>query len=254
MYTDTARTAGAVALTVTATAEPQVFTVALPATAASDRYLKHLIPTASGTTPDVDDDIIFSAVVGAVGTVAFATAADLATRLGRTFTATETAQAEALLLDASAAIREELRQQITPGTSTITLLGNGSRWLDLPQRPVTAVATVLIEGSAVTDYELVGDRLYRAAGWLSSSSTGTTAPTVTVTVSHGYATTPPVIVSVCLRAAARAMSNPVGMVREQIDDYAIQLANGAGGVHLDEADLRVLRRYKRSSFTIGVFG
>lgn len=85
MYTDAGRTLGPVALTVTATAQPQIFTVTLPVTAASTRYLKHLIPTASGTVPDEDDDIIFSAVTGSVSG-GLCTPAEVKLQLGKTTT------------------------------------------------------------------------------------------------------------------------------------------------------------------------
>lgn len=67
MFTDAARTLGEVALTVTATAQPQVFTVSGPATAAGRRYLKHLITTSLGVREDEDDEVLFSAVSGSVG-------------------------------------------------------------------------------------------------------------------------------------------------------------------------------------------
>lgn len=68
MYTDAGRTAGYVALPVTATVQPQVFTVTLPATSAGVRFLSHLIPTAAGFQIDADDDVIFSTLVGSVAT------------------------------------------------------------------------------------------------------------------------------------------------------------------------------------------
>lgn len=66
MFTDAARTAGAVSLTVTATAQPQVFTVTIPATAAGRRYLTHVITTSLGTRTDDDDDILFAEVGASV--------------------------------------------------------------------------------------------------------------------------------------------------------------------------------------------
>ena len=91
---------------------------------------------------------------------AFATAADLAVRLARTFTDEESAQADALLDDASEMIREHLGQQVTQVVDDeATIVGKTGPWLDLPERPVTEVTEISINGEVIGDYELIGERM-----------------------------------------------------------------------------------------------
>src|SRR4051794_10422968 len=71
---------------------------------------------------------------------------------------------DAVLARASTRVRRYTKQQITPGTSTVTLTGAGP-WL-LPQRPVNAVMAVLDrDGNTVsTDrWELRGQFLHTTA-------------------------------------------------------------------------------------------
>jgi hypothetical protein len=101
-----------------------------------------------------------------------------------------------------------------------------SPYLWLPERPVTAVDTVLIGGSAVTDYstQLRRARLWRADGWRSTLVSYHDQPsTVTVTYSHGYPAGHQRLQ--LARAAVLGLvrgvyGNPEGASRVQIDDYA----------------------------------
>jgi hypothetical protein len=70
-----------------------------------------------------------------------ATAADIEARLGRSLSADETGRVEALLVDASAAVRGYTRRSFTTGTSTVRLRARGGQ-LRLPQRPVSSVTSV----------------------------------------------------------------------------------------------------------------
>lgn len=103
-------------------------------------------------------------------------------------------------------------------------------YLTLPQRPVTAVSTVLIGETAVTDYypQFSRNRLYRADGWRSTLVLyGDQPSTVTVTYTHGYAPGDQRLQlarSATLMLASRGYVNPTGAIREQSDDYAVQYA------------------------------
>jgi hypothetical protein len=70
-----------------------------------------------------------------------ATAADIEARLGRSLSADETGRVEALLVDASAAVRGYTRRGFTSGTSTVRLRARGGQ-LRLPQRPVSSITSV----------------------------------------------------------------------------------------------------------------
>jgi hypothetical protein len=106
------------------------------------------------------------------------------------------------------------------------------RWLDLPQRPVTAVTSVTIGTDPSTDWfpQYNRSRLYRDAGWRSSTWTAASGPSaVTVVYTHGYAPGDQRLQlarSATLMLASRGYSNPTGSVtREQIDDYSVQYAD-----------------------------
>jgi hypothetical protein len=223
-------------------------------------YLDYAYQTQVGgvVLHDREDVLLLTAPSVVTGDQPFASAADLATRLGVVFTAEETAQAEAFLIDATGLIRAFTRQTITL-VSGDTWSGPGpiDQWLTLPQRPVVAVHSVTVGGVLVTDWQLFGSRLFRWSGWacagrdLNGWQLGGPVPVlVEVVYDHGLQQVPAEVRAMALRAAARARENPTGLRsgREQIDDYtrAVEMAEGddgaVGGVFLDAADQRILRR------------
>lgn len=129
---------------------------------------------------------------------------------------------------ASASVRDAAGCPISQTTSTVVLEGPEGQWLRLPGPPVTAVATVEIDGVAVTDWRLRSGMLWRAAGW-----TGTDGPSeVEVTYTHGLPAVPPDIIDLVCRITAAALaayrSEPDGLglaardIRsERIGDYAV---------------------------------
>lgn len=95
---------------------------------------------------------------------------------------------EVALRRAAARIRGHLRQEVTAGTSTITARGPVFR---LPQRPVTAVTSVTVDGVAV-EWELSGSVL-----------TVDSLETVTVAYSHGFAELPDELAELVCQVASR---------------------------------------------------
>lgn len=105
----------------------------------------------------------------------------------------------------------------------VELVGGPGPWLDLPQRPVTDVSEVAVDGVDLivgTDYRVYGSRLWRSSGWM--TAWGEPAA-VTVTYDHGYA---PGHQSLQLaRAAVLSLirgvyGNAGGATRIAIDDYS----------------------------------
>jgi hypothetical protein len=101
------------------------------------------------------------------------------------------------------------------------------RYLYLPQRPVTAVSSVAIGATAVTDY-LLGKgrgRLWRAYGWRSTLIRYASQPsTVTVVYTHGYAAGDQRLQlarGAVLGIAKGAYTNIGGVTSEKIDDYSV---------------------------------
>lgn len=113
---------------------------------------------------------------------------------------------------------------------TATLLGTTDSWLDLPQRPVTAVTSVTVDGETLTavtaggnaeGYRRYGARLWRGCGWQTYCGEPST---VVVVNTHGYAPASQGLElarAATLGLAKQAYSNVGGATREQIDDYAV---------------------------------
>lgn len=162
-----------------------------------------------------------------------ATVADLEAR-GLTVDPTETVIVGTFLAEASAAVREAAGVPISETTSTVQLEGpDDSQWLTLPGPPIQSVATVELDGQAVTDWRLRSHRLWRESGWAS----GYGPSEVSVTQTHGLPEVPDDLVGLVCRIAAailvnyRAQPDGEGLAAkdirsERIGDYAIQYGDG----------------------------
>ena len=162
-----------------------------------------------------------------------ATTADLAALLQRDV---DTASAT-LALEVSTAVIQAVADgqrilQVVGDTAVIDLdPGFCGQFVTLAQRPATAVTSVTIGTTAVTDYvvQYSKRRLWRADGWQSpTSSYWLWQPTtVTVVYTHGYAVGDQKLQlarGTALSIARDLFTNPDGTVREQIDDYQVAYA------------------------------
>jgi len=111
-----------------------------------------------------------------VAVVQLASAADVATALGRSLTPAELLRVGPILDKASELFRRQSGQQFTAGTSTVRLKVNGGR-VYLTQAPVVSVATVVDDDAVAVTYT-------RAGQWLTVEDL-TSADFVTVTYTHG---------------------------------------------------------------------
>jgi hypothetical protein len=145
-------------------------------------------------------------------------------------------------------IRDELRQQINQTINeTITLYGDGSELIMLPERPVTAVGTVLLNGQAVTpiDWRTNG-ALWRVlyAGSQYANQQVWCWPKgvpVQVTYTHGYAVIPNTIKAVALELAAAAYINPSMATSQTAGPYSITTDTT---LTLTDSQLTRLDRYR----------
>jgi len=153
----------------------------------------------------------------------------------RNIAVTDGGLAATMLAAASASIRGAAGSPISEVTSTIRYDGyRADRYLRLFGPPVTAVASVVVDGTAVTDWRLSGDgRLWRACGW---GVDGGPCP-VDVTQVHGLPVVPADIVDLAcsyasagMAAAADGYATHAGVVAERIDDYSVTYAQGAEAV------------------------
>lgn len=192
-----------------------------------------------------------------------ATAADLETALGRTFTTEQREQADALLAQASAIVRSYVRQDLTRATSTDDFrlsrldyqppFGSGGFVL-LPQRPIVEVTDVQVNGLATLDWWLDHERLLvRSAPWLYPPAAHQ-PPKATVTYTHGYDPVPGDVQAVVMQAVNRVLVNP-GQIRSEViggesTTYLIPATGEALGLLLSKTEQRVLDRYKRTAGTV----
>lgn len=152
------------------------------------------------------------------------TEAELELLLGETLAS----DAAALLLNtASGVVRGVVGQELSEvADDEITIMGTTSFELYLPQRPVTEVSAVELDGEALTtdDYKVIGDRLWRRGGWRTCPSEPSA---VTVTYTHGWAAgdwrLEPAR-SMVFTLAANKLNNPTAVESEAIDDYRVRYA------------------------------
>jgi hypothetical protein len=199
--------------------------------------------------------------------VAFATLDELNAYTGLEF---DPAQGVLLLDIATSVIEDYTGQRLQfVADDTITLAGNWSHLLTLPQRPVTAVTAVSIVDTPPTERVLVENQdytwmrngsLYRPRGYsLATERTfdigiyanwGGPDREVQVTYSHGYPVVPVHVKGICLELCKRVLVNPGGLMREAIDGYMVAFDRGVPpGVSLEPSEMKRLDRIRRTSFT-----
>lgn len=166
-------------------------------------------------------------------------------------------EAQQCLDVASDVIRGHTRQTLHAVTAdAVELTGNPTDRLDLPQRPVTDVTAISVDGTAIAADEFGWSRSGRLT--LTAGTFGDDRTAVTVTYSHGYAIIPGDIRAITLALAARMWVNPEGHSREQLGSYnvgyaAIDSAAGQGAgapVHLMAHERITLGRYRLQTATL----
>lgn len=138
----------------------------------------------------------------------------------------DTSDATAVAADidaASDAIRDAAGCAITRQTSTVVFAAEASRRVELPARPVVSVTTVLLDGSPVTDWTLIGSSLWRESGW---ATPGNVPAVMTVTFTHGWDAVPADVVDLACSLIAGAQQERVagshrGKAYERVDDYQV---------------------------------
>lgn len=184
---------------------------------------------------------------------ALATVDDLEVRLGRTLSDTEADQAEALLDDASAAVRAYIGQSVNTAEQTTRLrVRNGA--VRLPRTPVTDVESVTdVDGNDI-DFTWDAGQVVTLGrsftdGW-SIEPTRSAYTWVDVTYTAGWTSVPADLVAVVCQIAGRALGRPAdstGMTSESIAgySYSVGAAAAAGPLGLLSDERAVLDRYRR---------
>lgn len=166
---------------------------------------------------------------------------DIASLLG-----VSAAEGERLADEATSLVQEATDQRLVEVVDDqVTIMGTTDSWLDLPERPVASVSLVEIDGEAVTDYKLVGSRLWRSCGW---SSKIYEPSAVDITYTHGYPDGAQRLerAKTAVRGLAFELSdNPSGSsAGYSVDDYREDGRPGDdGGVKVPKSVADALRRY-----------
>lgn len=208
----------------------------------------------------------------------FATASDLAARLGITLTDVETARATTLLTIASGLVQDEAKQRIERVDGDVyTLPGTTDETIRLPERPVISVASLTLDGQPLiegSDWYLDGDLVCRipavttvlTGGLIDEAFTfplgtgfGWPAQTLEVTYSHGYdaANVPQTVKSIVLEAVVRVWVNPGSVARETVGNVSTVFDNmrfSPTGLLLADEEKKAIRRIfgqQARSITIG---
>lgn len=156
---------------------------------------------------------------------------------------------------AQAIVRAYAQQEFSSTTYTSALLpidvAGWSYVVRFPQRPVTAVTSVAVNGTTYTlgtDYAWNGYAPYIRLTYADLSSANfQDDPVATVTYTAGFTTVPADVKAVALAVAARQYDNPRGIRQQSIDDYSISRAgtdDDLAGVSLLRAEQRILDRYR----------
>lgn len=204
-----------------------------------------------------------------------ATIDDVVAIIGRPLTDAQTTAAARLLNMASGMVRRYTRQTITKVVDdVVTLPGNWGNTLELPERPVRSVASVVMNGATMpnTQWRLIDGNLFLGTGaflpdygstiWGGSALWGPAGSNqgpqaigntwqgpnaqITVTYTHGFDEVPQDLVNEVAGMVALQLNAEVGILSEQIGGYKVQYArNGNGGMALSEETKQVLNYYRK---------
>lgn len=181
---------------------------------------------------------------------AFATAEELGTRLGRTFSDEQKPQITQLLQDASTYLRDDvIGQQVYPPRTTTFTAWPENGWIDLPQHPVTAVTAVTREGSPV--------RFEWRPGVVRVDGDGPAE----VTFTYGYAKPPESLVRWACVLVSQTLTTlelnlgltAGGLSSVSIDDFRAAFAEGGAstGMELTPANKDRLREQWGRTVSVG---
>ncbi len=185
--------------------------------------------------------------------MSFASTAELATYLGRTFTAgAETTQAQQFLDLATAEIRRYTGQTISlVASDALTVDAPVSGPIFLPEVPVNSVASVTVNGTALVvandvDFTSYGVLYRTAVPWSSGLTVDSARAAVVVTYSHGYATVPDDVKSVCLSMTAERLQGRAGTTADsEGNPVSVSQVRPNAGLHeFTDQERDVLDRYR----------
>ena len=153
----------------------------------------------------------------------------------------------------------------------------------MPQRPVTAITSITVNGAVLPAasykwdrygnvYQLSGSSLPDSSGtvsgpgsqlWGPAGSSSTTyaggpswsgpMATVIVTYDHGYAVTPPEITNELIGMVALQLSTSMGVDKETIGTYSVSyVRTPSAGLSLTDSSKKVLDQFRKRAASVSV--
>ncbi len=169
---------------------------------------------------------------------------DLATYMQITYSSGDALLAQAVTL-ACGLVTGYTRQNIESTTYTHTVLISPDMTIRLPQRPVTAVTSVTVDGTVLTsgtDYDWDGLSPSIA---LDGYTPDDDVFVATVVYTAGYATVPADVKAATLSVGAALYNGSPGVTAESIDDYRVSYdTNRAAGGGLNDYERAILKKYR----------
>lgn len=172
----------------------------------------------------------------------------------------DTASAELAIEICTAVVQAAAGQRIVRVTNdALTVWGGTARELVLPERPVVSVASVtyggapLAQGTASGTWRLSPSGIWREIGWTPCAGEPSQ---VGVVYTHGLTNDDQGIqlaAGTTLTLARGLFENPSGIVREQIDDYAVAYAEAQSALDAKPSLKALLRKqYGRKAAMVRV--
>lgn len=149
-----------------------------------------------------------------------------------------------LLADASSLVREVAHLQIDQATSTVTVDGDGTRRVFLPEIPVTAVSALSVEGVALDP------STYRWWEWGGLDRRDGVWPceprAISITYTHGWAPVPDWIVNMVCSMVFESLRDQVISGEQSITtgSQTISYFTARSNLYLPSADVDRLRALK----------
>lgn len=170
----------------------------------------------------------------------FVTLAEYETFTGVDVPATEATAVLAQLDAACDTVRDYVCQTLdVVAGDVVNLHGSGTRALSLPELPVTSVASVTLDGEAVTDYTLDA---YYGLLWRDDPGWWMRGDLYVVTYTHGYATVPNIYKRVAAVLARGASSVSPGVRQESTGPFSVTYDDVDERSVLAALDRKVVRR------------
>lgn len=171
--------------------------------------------------------------------MALITVEELEAFMGRTFTATEEAQAEVLIQMASDVIESETGVTFSlVEDQEVRMQADGYGIIELNSKPIQEVTIYVIDSTDEVTY----------ATWDGLAAVYGLQPNevVDIVYTHGYATVPGDIKAVCYGVCSRMMYNPSGLRQETVGAISVTypgIGGEAGTLNFSTLEKKVLDKY-----------